>query len=259
MGLIRAKNGLSHHFCRLCAGAAVATLLAGCQSSSGPYHTGSIGSSASINSSDLTPEQAAAAVQTWGKAYSKNEKDKFAALNYAAALRASGQSGQAVAIMRKAAIYHPDDREVLAGFGKALAADSRFDEALATIQRAQRPDNPDWQLLSTEGGIRDSLNQHQEARGLYQQALVLAPGEPQVLNNLGMSYVLTNELGAAESVLRQAAASPRATLKVRENLALVLRLEGKSDGAQAGDPAIPLLVSEAPPAEQNTWKDLVKN
>ena len=201
MGLIRAKNGLSHHFCRLCAGAAVATLLAGCQSSSGPYHTGSIGSSASINSSDLTPEQAAAAVQTWGKAYSKNEKDKFAALNYAAALRASGQSGQAVAIMRKAAIYHPEDREVLAGFGKALAADSRFDEALSTIQRAQRADNPDWQLLSTEGGIRDSLNQHQEARVLYQQALVLAPGEPQVLNNLGMSYVLTNELGAAENVL----------------------------------------------------------
>ena len=103
-------------------------------------------------------------MQTWGAAYARNEKDKVAALNYAAALRAAGQTGQAVAVMRKAAIYHPEDREVLAAFGKALAADGQFQEALATVRRAQRADNPDWQLLATEGGILDSLGKHDEAR-----------------------------------------------------------------------------------------------
>ena len=135
-----------------------------------------------------------------------------------------GENGQAVAVMRKSAIYHPEDREVLAAYGKALAANGKFQEALETVRRAQRADNPDWQLLSTEGGILDSVGQHEEARTRYRQALVLAPGEPQILNNFGLSYVLTNELEKAEEVLRQAAASPRATLKMRQNLALVLRL-----------------------------------
>jgi Flp pilus assembly protein TadD len=250
---------------QLLGGVALAVMLAGCETtsqSSSPLHTGSIGSSAIVNSSDLTPDQALAAVQTWGNAYTRNEKDKVASLNYAAALRAAGQNEQAVAVTRKAAIYHPEDREVLAAYGKALAANGQFDEALSTIQRAQRADNPDWQLLSTEGGIRDSLGQHDQARTLYKQALVLAPGEPQVLNNLGMSYVLTNELGDAEKALREAAASPKSTLKVRENLALVLKLQGKAAEAQqiGGIPPAPTPSADAgPPAEQNIWKDLASS
>jgi Flp pilus assembly protein TadD len=251
---------------QLLGSAALAVLLAGCEtttsSRSGPAYTGSIGNSAIVNSSDLTPDQALGAVQTWGTAYTRNEKDKVASLNYAAALRAAGQNGQSVAVMRKAAIYHPQDREVLAAYGKALAANAQFEEALSTIQRAQRADNPDWQLLSTEGGIRDSLGQHDQARGLYKQALVLAPGEPQILNNYGMSYVLTNELGEAERILREAAASPKATLKVRENLALVLKLQGKTAEADqiTGIPAASSPTADAgPPAEQNTWQELAKN
>jgi Flp pilus assembly protein TadD len=251
---------------RLAAGAALAALLAGCATKSeAPLYTGSIGNSAVITPSDLTPEEALAAVQKWGNAYSRDEKDRLAALNYAAALRAAGQTGQAVAVMRTAAIYHTEDREVLAAYGKALAADGKFDEALATVQRAQRPDNPDWQLLSAEGGILDSLNRHEEARARYEQALVLAPGEPQVLNNLGLSYLLTDELEQAEKVLREAAASPRATLKTKQNLALVLRLRGKQGEADAIAGPAPALPAQAAPmaqqsseGEENTWAELAK-
>ncbi len=226
-------------------------------------HTGSIGrSSELINPSDLDEAEALAAVQKWGAAYTRDGKDKLAALNYAAALRAAGQTGQAVAVARKAAIYHPEDREVLAAFGKALAADGQFTEALAAIRRAQRSDNPDWRLLATEGGILDSLGQQDEARKRYRQALVLAPGEPQILNNLGLSYLLTNDLAEAETALRQAAASPNATRKVKENLALVLRLRGKGDEAGRIS-ATPAPTSSAPTAQAatdqpNTWNDLAK-
>jgi Flp pilus assembly protein TadD len=215
-----------------------------------------------LTGSDLTPEQALAAVQKWGAAYGRNEKDKLAALNYAAALRAAGETAQGVAVMRKAAIYHPTDREVLAGFGKALAADGKFPEALSTIRRAQRSDNPDWQLLAAEGGILDSLGQHPDARKLYRQAMVLAPGEPQVLNNLGLSYVLTNELDAAEEVLQQAAASPKATVKTRQNLALVQSLRAKGGGpASAKAEKEPENTAAAPePAEEvNTWEELAQS
>ena len=66
---------------RLLAGAAVAAIVAGCETTArGPAYTGSIGNSAVVNSSDLTQEQALVAVQKWGKAYSGDEKDKVAAL-----------------------------------------------------------------------------------------------------------------------------------------------------------------------------------
>ncbi len=250
----------------LLAGSALAMMLAGCQTGSVPAHTGSIGNSAMVTPSDLSQEEAIGAVQTWGAAYTRDEKDRVAALNYAAALRAAGETGQAVAVMRKAAIYHPEDREVLAAYGKALAADGKFEEALATVRRAQRADNPDWRLLSTEGGILDSLGQHEEARARYRQALVLAPSEPQILNNVGLSYVLTNELEEAERVLREAAASPKATRRIRQNLALVLRLRGKNAEADqlvgAAGPAAaipPPVQGAAGEHEKNTWKDLAQS
>jgi Flp pilus assembly protein TadD len=158
--------------------------------------------------------------------------------------------------MRKATIYHPEDREVLAAYGKALASDGKFKEALKTLQRAQREDNPDWRLLATEGGVLDSLGDHEEARERYRQALVLAPGEPQILNNLGLSYLLTNDLAEAEEALQQAAASPKATLKIKENLALVQRLQGKEGGGSgAADAGIP---PAAPAESDNTWNELAK-
>jgi Flp pilus assembly protein TadD len=240
-------------------GSALAMLLAGCQTANrdGPVTTGSLGSNTVIAASDLSAEEAVGAVQHWGAAYGRDEKDKVAALNYAAALRAAGETGQAVSVMRKAAIYHPEDREVLAAFGKALAADGRFKEALVTVRRAQRSDNPDWQLLSTEGGILDSIGAHEEARRLYQQALVLAPGEPQILNNLGLSYVLTNELDEAERILQEAAAHPKATLKIRENLALVLKLQ---DDRKIGEITAPAgTTQQGAVGEENTWDELATN
>src|SRR5215207_7488185 len=130
-------------FGQLLAGTMLAASMAGCSmtSSGDPAHTGSIGNSAVVTASDLTPEEAVVAVQKWGAAYSRDGKDRVAALNYAAALRAAGETGQAVAVMQKAAIYHPEDREVLAGYGKALAADGKFEQALDTVRRAQRKDN----------------------------------------------------------------------------------------------------------------------
>ncbi|MGQ7792073.1 tetratricopeptide repeat protein [Faunimonas sp. B44] len=247
---------------------AFAALGAGCQAigAKGPATTGSLRPTNTLVSSDMNQQAAVSAVRTWGQAYARNEKDKQAALNYAAALRAAGEKKQAVAVMRKAVIYHPKDRSVLAAFGKALADDGQFQEALSVIQRAQQQDNPDWQLLAAEGGILDSLGDSRSARERYRQALVLAPGEPQVLNNLAMSYVLTSQLSEAEATLRQALASPKATARTQQNLALVLALQSKGGAApkaatnrtaSAGEtgPA----PSPALPAQENVWAEIKKS
>ena len=61
----------------------------------------------------------------------------------------------------------------------------------------------------------------------YRDALKIAPGEPGVLTNMGLSLALARRLPEAERVLREAAASPKADATTRGDLALVLALEGK--------------------------------
>lgn len=205
-----------------------AALLAGCakpKDATDPTTTGAIGQ-------PLTAEDFDKAVAHWGARYAADEKAKDTALNYAAALSRVGRSDQAVAVLQKTVIYHPDDRDVLASYGKALAASGKLDLAIDTIRRAQTPDNPDWRLMSAEAAILDQVGRNEEARRLYARALAIAPNEPSVLSNYGMSYVLTGDLPRAEELLRQAIAAPGADSRVRQNLALVVGLQGRFDEAQ---------------------------
>lgn len=103
---------------------------------------------------------------------------------------------------------------------------------LATIERAQTPDRPDWRLVSAQGAILDQLGRATEARGKYRDALDLQPNEPSILSNLGMSYVLTGDLKTAETYLRSAVAQPTADSRVRQNLALVVGLQGRFPEAE---------------------------
>lgn len=180
----------------------------------------------------MTASIGAGDVDTWQARYTKTPQDRTAALNFATALRQADRNDQAVAVLQRAAIYHPNDHEVLAAYGKALAASGQLNLALDIVRRAQTPDRPDWKLLSTEAAILDQLGNHAEARQLYKQALAIQPNDPGVLSNLGMSYVLTGELKDAEATLRQAVAIPGADGRARQNLALVVGLEGRFGEAQ---------------------------
>lgn len=208
----------------------LALAAAGC---SGGRTGGSHGKLSATSSADLSPGQVQEAVRKWGAYYEKRPNDKSAAINYATVLRRNGQTGQAVAVLRRAVITHKNDREVASAYGKALAADGKFQEALSVIRGANTPDRPDWRLISAEGAILDQIGENEAARARYGDALKIVPDEPTVLSNLGLSYVLSNDLARAEQILRRAAANPKANSKVRQNLALVLGLQGKFEEAEA--------------------------
>jgi Flp pilus assembly protein TadD len=148
-------------------------------------------------------------------------------------LRALTRYVEATAVMRTAAIVAPQDNEVLGEFGKALADSGELAQAKDVLTRAYPEDRPDWTIMSVQGAVEDELGDHDGARKFYAEALKIAPGEPFLLNNLGLSYALTKQLPQAEATLREANASPHADARVRNNLALVLSLEGKY--AQAED------------------------
>lgn len=175
----------------------------------------------------MTAPELAAAEKTYGAAYDRNPKDRNTGLSYASILRMNGKNTQALAVMQQVAIAHPTDRDVLAAYGKAQAAAGQLEQALATINRAQTPDRPDWRLYSAEGAVLDQLGRSEEARDKYRLALDGQPNEPSVMSNLGMSYVLSGDLKTAEKYLRNAAELPSADSRVRQNLALVVGLQGR--------------------------------
>src|SRR5256885_916641 len=109
--------------------------------------------------------------------------------------------------------------------------------ALVPLLSACASDRPLFAALSTTaslptGSIRDQMGDTTTARRLHAQAAAAMPGDPTILSNYGMSYVLTGELRQAETLLAKAAALPEADGRVRQNLALVVGLEGRFDEAQ---------------------------
>ena len=193
--------------------------------------TGSIASSSS-STLPSEPDALRAYADHWGKIYGEKPGEKYASINYARALRALTRYDEAAAVMQAAAVKAPRDFEILGEYGKALADKGDLNQARDVLTRSYPSDRPNWGLMSVQGSVADRLDDHEGAQAFYHAALKIAPDEPFVLCNLGLSYALSKHLGPAEETLRQAAANPKADARVRQNLALVLALEGKFGEAE---------------------------
>jgi Flp pilus assembly protein TadD len=234
---MRQPSSLARYFASVAAVAIFAVGLCGCQTMSDV--TGSLSPKPQA-SPDADPRRAADA---YGERYRANPKDAAAALAYGQSLRATGQRSQAAAVLEQATIAHPDDKALLAAYGRALADNGNFQEAFDVLTRAHSPDNPDWRILSVQGTALDQLGRHDEARAYYASALKIVPGEPSVLSNLGLSYVLSKDLPKAEETLRQAYGHAGADARVRQNLGLVVGLQGRFVEAES------IVKADLPPDE----------
>ena len=214
-------------------------MLCGCQTSAISDITGALGDKAETGRA-ADPRRD---VESYQERYRANPKDVDAALQYAKALRAAGQRAQAVAVLEQATIANPSNRMLLAGYGRALADNGNFQQAFDVLGRAHSPDDPDWRILSAQGAVLDQLGRFEEARQYYASALKIAPDEPSVLSNLGLSYVLSKDLPKAEETLRRAYGRAGADQRVRANLALAIGLQGRLGEAET------LVKADLPPEE----------
>jgi len=222
---------ITNRFLRGAAASLIILALAGCSTTKDRMTTGSV-PKLTKPVEEMGATELRSATDRIGQAYEKNPRDPVTGVNYANLLRMNGRDSQALAVMQQVAIANPNDRNVLAAYGKAQAAAGQFQQALDTIGRAQTPDRPDWKLISAEGAILDQMGRASDARQRYRDALDIQPNEPSILSNLGMSYVLTGDLRTAETYLRSAASQPTADSRVRQNLALVVGLQGRFPEAE---------------------------
>jgi Flp pilus assembly protein TadD len=241
--------------------AAVAAPLAGCHDFGDV--TGSIPGSTTMPTDEA---RLRAYADEAGKRYERNPGEKTASIEYARALRALTRYSEAVAVIQTAAIKAPKDFDVLGEYGEALADAGQLAQAKDVLSRAYTPDDPRWDVMSVQGTVADRLGDHAGAMQFYRDALKIAPGEPSVLTNMGLSLALAKKLPEAEQALQQAVASPKADARMRGDLALVLALEGKfsdaetvgrsdlsADAARANVEAIRQMI-----AQNDSWRDLRK-
>src|ERR1700760_487405 len=198
---MRQHSSLARYLASVAIVAIFAVGLCGCQTMSDV--TGSLSPKPQA-SPDADPRRA---VEAYGERYRANPRDAAAALAYGQALRATGQRAQACAVLEQATIATPGNRTLLGAYGRALADNGNSQAAFDVLSRAHNPDNPDWRILSVQGTALDKLGRHDDARRYYLSALKIVPGEPSVLSNLGLSYMLTRDLPKAEDALRQAFAN----------------------------------------------------
>jgi len=250
---------------------AIAMILAACLASGGCQNTGMSDVTGSIGASQDRPlptsePELRKYSEEWGRRYDANPESKIAAMNYARSLRALTQYSQAVAVMQRLAAKFPKDMDILGAYGKALADDGRLTEAADVLSRSHTPERPNWSILSAQGAVADQLGDHTQAQAYYDAALKIVPDQPQVLSNLGLSYALAKHLPQAETTLEKAAAQPGADMRVRQNLALVLALQGKFTEAQTIssrdlspiDAATNVAAIRQMISQSNTWQQIQK-
>lgn len=173
------------------------------------------------------------ALEYWGKQARSKPSDLDASLNYAKNLKAAGQRGEALQVLQQAAVYHGQDRKLASEYGRLALELDQVQVAQQVLQGADDPSSPDWRVISARGTVMAKQGKYTEAIPFYEKALRLSNNEPSVLNNLALAYTMSGEPQKAETLLRQASSSegPHAA-KIRQNLALVLGVQGRHDEAK---------------------------
>ena len=171
----------------------------------------------------------------WGQEYGKRTSELQPALNYARNLKALGEKSKALAVLQQAASLHDSDPELAGEYGRLALELDQVSVAARMLRIADDPTKPDWKVISARGTVLAKQGQYKDAIPFYERALTLAQNQPSVLNNLAMAYAMSGDAKKAEELLRQASAgnSGENSGKVKQNLALVLGLEGRYDEAKA--------------------------
>jgi Flp pilus assembly protein TadD len=101
----------------------------------------------------------------------------------------------------------------------------------ATNLRLALAQQPDWRSQNSLGVAEDMLGDRAAAQAAYRAGLGLSPGNLQLMNNLGLSLVLSGDFSQGLPILEQTAKDPSATPRMRLNLALAYGLAGEPDKA----------------------------
>lgn len=169
----------------------------------------------------------------WTNENNINPMDEVAGVKLSQALREMGQYDQAATTAEGVVTIQPNNIEAMLEVGRAHIARGQAFYGISALEKARDANRRDWRALSLLGVAYQQVRRYEDAQAAWQQALAISPENPDILTNSAIAYMGSGDLPQAESLLRRAAAQPNASLKVHQNLALVLGLQGNMVGAEA--------------------------
>ncbi len=172
------------------------------------------------------------AIEHWGEQHKQKPADLKIALAYARNLKAAGHKEQAFGVLQGASLLHGDSAELASEYGRLALEFDQIAVAEKLLGMAEDPTKPDWKLTSARGTVLAKQGKFADAIPFYERALSISPGQPSVLNNLAMAHAASGQPAKAEEILRKTLATS-GDPKLRQNLAIVLGLQGRHDEAKA--------------------------
>ncbi|MDJ0513507.1 MAG: tetratricopeptide repeat protein [Methyloceanibacter sp.] len=180
----------------------------------------------------MTAAEAFEATTKWNDAYNKDTTNPRNALGYAASLRALGNKKRAFEVLQTAYAANPNNPELAAEIGKVALETGQVNVASKALKTAADKGVSDWKTLSAQGTLAAKSGDHATAQRYYQAALQRKPDSTSVINNLALSYTLDGKPKKAETLLRKAEKDGHSDKRLRQNLALVLGVQGKYNEAK---------------------------
>lgn len=198
--------------------------------------------------------------------WQKKRGDAALGLQYANQLKRINSHSKALAILRQTAMANPQNQMVLLAYGNQLARLKLYRQANNVLQKAHGAGKPNWRVYAAQGAVLDQIGQHKNAQIAHGYALGLAPGRPAIINNIAMSYVMAGKLKRAETTLRPIYMRTNANPKIRQNMALIVGLQGRFKEAEK------IAAADLPPhtvkaniaylrqmlSQPNSWKTVKK-
>ena len=176
------------------------------------------------------------AAKHWAHLSSLKPENMTYAKKLALSLRVLGRHEDAERVLLQALRDQPDNIDLNEEMAKTLIASGRLRDGVGLIEKINARPGVDKarsaRLYSAMGVAYDRAENHTKAQEQYTKALRAEPHNAMALNNLGLSYAMDGQLGLAEKTLRKALVSPSASTQVRQNLAMVLSLQGGTEEAK---------------------------
>ena len=163
----------------------------------------------------------------WMGELGKNEKDEEAAVYASNALIGIGSYQRALEVAVIGIQANENNAQLWKNTGKSLLGLKRNQEAIQALTKAAALLPNDIEVRNAIGVAYDDLGQSTMAIKSFNDALAINPNNAVTLTNLGLAQALNGDLKTAEITLRKAQSIPYAPIQARQNLALIVALQGR--------------------------------
>jgi len=144
-----------------------------------------------------------------------------------------GQNSRAEAVLLRAHELAPSNADVLTTLARVYLAQHRSQMAVEAYDKALRVDQRNVSALTGKGVALDTLSQHKQAQGVYEDGLSYYPTNFILRSNYALSLALSGDIIRGTAILQELVKDPLAAPYVRGNLALVYGLDGRDNDARA--------------------------